>query len=143
MIPVLYMALSAIPLSPNGKLDRRKLPKIIHKTTSSFQSLSKTAEGISKIFADILKVDCPPVKVSFFDLGGTSVEMVQVQSQIYRIYQLDVNIADLFRYVTIDSLATHIDSLSTAQHKNSKIEVVRQTRRNRSGAKLRRKRKAN
>jgi amino acid adenylation domain-containing protein len=110
MVPALWIPLLEIPLTPNGKVDRKQLPA----PTSAKRSVN--AAGVSPrneiesrlavIWGEVLGLDQVGVRDNFFDLGGHSLRLIRVHSKIREIVDYEVAVIDLFRYPTIESLAS-------------------------------------
>ncbi|MBK4993444.1 amino acid adenylation domain-containing protein [Pseudomonas sp. S37] len=75
MVPALFVFLDAIPLTPNGKIDKRALPAPFDDTAG--QPLSPLAEKLSTAWARILQVPRLDARLSFVELGGDSLSFVQ------------------------------------------------------------------
>lgn len=75
MVPALFVFLPAIPLTPNGKVDKRALP--VPFAQSAEQPLSPVAEKLSTAWARILQVAHLDARLSFVELGGDSLSFVQ------------------------------------------------------------------
>lgn len=110
MLPARIVVLDQMPLTPNGKIDRKALPD---PTASTARAPAVAAE--SDIEASIAGIWCealglPEVSVvdNFFDLGGHSLLVVQVQRRIKEAIGRDVAITDVFRFPTIRALAEHL-----------------------------------
>ncbi len=113
MVPPIFIALPAFPLTGNGKVDRQRLPapEIVPQAAPRTAGLTALQQTVLSIYADVLK--CAPVmpERSFFEMGGTSLEVVQVQGTIRERLSLDVPVADLFRYGTAITLGDHLATL--------------------------------
>ncbi|MBH3426476.1 amino acid adenylation domain-containing protein [Pseudomonas alkylphenolica] len=81
MVPALFVFLDAIPLTPNGKIDRRALPAPVDATpagtASTSQTLSPLALKLSEAWANILQVPNVDANLTFVELGGDSLSFVQ------------------------------------------------------------------
>ena len=116
MVPPHVLVLPALPFTPNGKVDRRALPDpraaIPVRTGAAPQStLEKTIAGI---WAEVLGLPGVGVTDNFFDLGGHSLLVVQVQRRLREASGREVSITDMFRLPTVRSLAAHLDGAETA-----------------------------
>jgi aryl carrier-like protein len=107
MVPSAIVVLDALPVSRNGKLDRRALPAPEWSSGEAGQVAPRTdaERTLAGIWAEVLGVARVGVEDNFFELGGDSILSIQVAS---RARQAGVNIMprDLFRYPTVESLAT-------------------------------------
>ena len=110
MVPSIIVAMDKMPLTPNGKIDRKALPAPSIGNVSG--KIEKAGNEIEATVADIWKtaLDIPEVSVTenFFDLGGHSLLVVQVQRLLKEKLRQDVAITDLFRFPTVRGLADHL-----------------------------------
>ncbi|MET0396642.1 MAG: amino acid adenylation domain-containing protein, partial [Longimicrobiaceae bacterium] len=112
MVPSLFVALDAIPLTPNGKTDRDALPAAgaSHAGTEADFAPPGSAmeEIIAGVWSTVLGVERVGVRDHFFELGGTSVRIAAVQRALAARLERPVAIVDLFRYPTVAALAEHL-----------------------------------
>jgi amino acid adenylation domain-containing protein len=114
MIPSVFVSLKTMPLTPNGKVDRRALPKP-DETRPDLQRVfvaprTDTERELSNIWAGLLKVDEVGVHDDFFELGGHSLLATQVVSRMRQIFQIEIPLRGLFESPTVAALAEKIDS---------------------------------
>ena len=108
MVPSAIVALDVLPLLPNGKLDRKALPapERQRQVDESFVAPASALEAaIAAIWKELLGVDTVGVHDNFFDLGGHSLLVIQLQSRLRQVVDHDITVIDLFTYPTIRSLA--------------------------------------
>ncbi len=107
MIPSAVVVLDKIPLTSNNKLDRKKLPD--PDMPDSGKTFVKPGSDLEKkltaIWQEVLNVERIGINDSFFDLGGHSLSIVQVQGRIKEVFNKDINVVDMFKYPTISALA--------------------------------------
>ena len=110
MVPRAVIVLQAFPLTPNGKVDRRALPEIASTVKSRLDTAPESQlEGvISTIWQVVLGMDKVGTSDNFFDLGGHSLLVVQVQRRLRAATGREVSITDMFRLPTIRALAAHL-----------------------------------
>ena len=105
MIPAAFVVLDALPLTANGKLDRRALPAPDAAPRGpAVAPRNATEEAIATVWREVLGLPAVGVKDSFFDLGGHSLLVVQVHRRLAAQFP-ELAIVDLFRYPTISALA--------------------------------------
>ncbi|MCR9212906.1 MAG: LLM class flavin-dependent oxidoreductase [Proteobacteria bacterium] len=110
MTPSQVVALEVMPETPNGKIDRKALPQPKAQSAASTETASSDTEAaISKIWCEALGMSEVGVTDNFFDLGGHSLLVVQVQRRLKELFDKEVAITDMFRFSTIQALAGHID----------------------------------
>ncbi|SCF90041.1 amino acid adenylation domain-containing protein, partial [Streptomyces sp. Ncost-T10-10d] len=109
MIPRNFVLLDTLPLTPQGKLDRRSLPApTTERPTLEAEftpPLPGTEEALAAIWADILGVDRIGRHDNFFDLGGDSIRSIQILGRA-RDNGLTFHLQDLFDHPTLADLAT-------------------------------------
>jgi iturin family lipopeptide synthetase A len=113
MIPFEFVQLEKIPLTSNGKVDRQKLNSSGKKLSTGVEHVAPKSNNeviIAKIWKKVLKLDEVGIYNNFFDLGGTSIDIVHVNSQLKEIFKRDIPIVALYRYTTIDSFSHFLDS---------------------------------
>ncbi|HEY0737424.1 MAG TPA: amino acid adenylation domain-containing protein [Herpetosiphonaceae bacterium] len=112
MLPSAYVLVEALPLSPNGKIDRRALPE--PETTASrgqreFVAPQNAIEReITAIWQNVLQTPQVSVLDNFFELGGNSLLVIQVRAHIQERLGFELSIVDAFRHTTVQTLAAHI-----------------------------------
>ncbi|WP_449417829.1 amino acid adenylation domain-containing protein [Phormidium nigroviride] len=109
MIPSAFVVLDAIPLTPNGKVDKRSLPTenlIRSNSTKFFVSPRNLSElGLVKIWENLLAINSIGVTDNFFELGGHSFLAVRLMAQIYERFGHNLPLSILFENPTIEKLA--------------------------------------
>lgn len=115
MIPQLFMSLSKVPLSVNGKIDRKALPPIPeHKTEPQSRSCrapqGHTEEALATIWCQVLKLESVAATDNFFELGGQSFEAVWIIGLIQEVFATALSIGDIWQHQDLESLARAIDS---------------------------------
>ncbi|HEU5230788.1 MAG TPA: amino acid adenylation domain-containing protein, partial [Ktedonobacteraceae bacterium] len=117
MLPVVFMRLPALPLTPSGKLDKRALPhpSLRHPFEHGSYAAPKTEleQALVTIWQEVLQIDSPGVLDNFFDLGGHSLLLLQLYSKIQERLGYDITVVDLFQYPTIQALATFLSGKSS------------------------------
>lgn len=119
MVPTAFVQLDALPLNPNGKVDRRALPmpeaSALPLTQSFVPPRTSTEIAIAQIWSEILGIEQCGVHDNFFDLGGHSLLATQAVTRIRDRFQLDVSLQDFFQQPTIATMATTIDQVQIVQ----------------------------
>ena len=118
MVPAVYVTLEKFPLTPNGKVDRRALPapqgSRIKSDAKFIAPNGGVEQAVAAIWKDILSVGQFGVDDNFFDLGGHSLQVVQVQNRLSETLGIEVLVLKLFQYPTIRSLARFIGEQQSA-----------------------------
>jgi amino acid adenylation domain-containing protein len=113
MVPSAFVQLSALPVTPNGKLDRATLPAppAVARSGSSEPAAPSTGLewAIAEVWREALQVEAVGVDDNFFDLGGHSLLMIRAHVRLVEVLGREIPIVDLFAYPSIRALARHLD----------------------------------
>jgi acyl carrier protein len=109
----MFVFMDAMPLTPNGKLDRKALPapdRSNCELASGFVApRTLVEEMIAEIWAEVLKLDKLGIDDNFFDLGGHSLKATQVISRVRQTFRIDLPLRVLFEAPTVAELAMRIE----------------------------------
>jgi amino acid adenylation domain-containing protein len=110
MIPALFIPLDSFPLSANGKTDRAALAQreIQVKTTQLELPQSGIEQTVTELWKQILNAPQVGLDDNFFDLGGDSLLLVAVHSNLQKMLHAEIPVTDLFEYTTVRKLAAHL-----------------------------------
>jgi natural product biosynthesis luciferase-like monooxygenase protein len=111
MVPAQVVLLDKMPLTPNGKIDHNALPSpydLAAQAGPMEAASSDIEKTISEVWCAALGVPSVSVTENFFDLGGHSLLVVQVQRDLNERLDQKITITDVFRFSTIRALATHL-----------------------------------
>ncbi|CAH2601473.1 Non-ribosomal peptide synthetase [Rhodovastum atsumiense] len=111
MLPSAIVGLAMMPLTPNGKVDRRALPAPPAGTAASpWQGVTGSPlEGrIRAIWQRVLHTQNVELTDNFFDLGGSSLQLMAVHAELVRHVSPVLDVVTLFRFPTIAGLAAHL-----------------------------------
>ncbi|MEH2094379.1 amino acid adenylation domain-containing protein [Nostoc sp.] len=114
MVPSAYTILEKLPLSANGKIDRSKLQtqkRLLQTSDSYIAPETEIEQTVASVWQKVLELEKVGVNDNFFDVGGDSLLITKVYSQLKEVLpkeMLDISIVDLFKYSTIKSLANHL-----------------------------------
>jgi amino acid adenylation domain-containing protein len=117
MVPSIIVPIAALPLTANGKIDRRALPApaavrptLVERYTAP---RSTTESTLAQVWAEVLRVDRVGIHDNFYALGGDSMRAIQIQAKA-REGGLGLSLEQLMRAQTIAELAAHLDPAPTA-----------------------------
>ncbi len=112
MVPGYFVALKELPYTPNGKVDRKRLPEpegISMGTGVEYVAPRNATETqLVQLWEEILGRQGIGVKDSFFELGGHSINATQVLSRVASIYKVKVSMQSIFKNPTIENLSEQI-----------------------------------
>ncbi len=116
MVPATWVLQAALPLMPNGKIDRRALPDPDggQDAGRGVAPATPLEETIAGIWRKVLAREQVGVTDNFFDLGGHSLRLVTVQSSLQTALGRPVAITDLFAHPTVRTLAAHLGGTPAA-----------------------------
>jgi amino acid adenylation domain-containing protein len=113
MVPAHFVVLDSIPLSANGKADRRALPepKMERIDDEAFAApRSKTEQMIADIWKELLQISRVGINDSFFDLGGHSLLLPRMLRRLKVDFGKQLSIVNLFQYPTVAALAAFMNT---------------------------------
>jgi len=118
MVPAVFVLLDALPLMPNGKIDRRALPSPDRSRPELDKAFvaprTPTEELLAEIWAQLLDLERVGVHDNFFDLGGHSLLATQVVSRMREAFQVEIPLRRLFEVPTVAGLAESIEAARLA-----------------------------
>ncbi|KUI04643.1 hypothetical protein AU189_19860 [Mycolicibacterium acapulense] len=113
MVPAAVVVVDALPVTVNGKLDKRALPAPDYGDADGYRAPTTAVEEmLAGIYAQVLGLDRVGVDESFFDLGGDSVLAMRLIAAINSSLDVDLGVRTLFDTPTVSQLAPQIDSAS-------------------------------
>ncbi|MDX3629212.1 amino acid adenylation domain-containing protein [Streptomyces europaeiscabiei] len=110
MLPSAYLTLDALPLTGNGKLDRRALPAPGRAATAvgaHVEARTDAERAMAAVWARVLGLDTVGVRDNFFDLGGDSLRAVGLVGAL-RAAGWETSVRDVFEHRTVERLATAV-----------------------------------
>jgi len=112
MIPSSFVILPALPLTANGKIDRRALPESLplRSDLDNFFTAAETEveKKLTQIWSEVLELDLVGVDDDFFDLGGDSLLAGRIVTRINRDFGTEMTVADFFGLATVAKLSRAI-----------------------------------
>ncbi|HXQ72674.1 MAG TPA: amino acid adenylation domain-containing protein [Pyrinomonadaceae bacterium] len=107
MVPAAFVLLESLPLTKNGKVDRRALPEP-EASQQYVAPRTATEEILAGIWQSLLKVQRVGVNDNFFELGGHSLLATQFASRYREVFQSEFSLRNLFEHPTVAELASLI-----------------------------------
>lgn len=112
MVPAAFVVLTELPLLPNGKLNRRALPrpkKLLSQPEAVYiPPESDLEQTIASIWQEVFNIDRVGIHTNFFDLGGNSLLVTKVRSKLRDALNREIQVIELFKHSTIHSLAKYL-----------------------------------
>jgi len=112
MIPVFFVVMERIPLTSNGKVDRKALPDPLSDESSTAYTAPRNGveNKLVKLWSEVLGLSRKPIGIydNFFELGGHSLKATVLIAKIHKEFEVKVPLAELFENPTISWLSEHI-----------------------------------
>ncbi|TCW37425.1 bacitracin synthase 3 [Laceyella sacchari] len=112
MIPSYFVEMDKIPLTPNGKVDKKALPEPEGRVQTSAEYVAPQTPMetlLAQIWEEVLGVERVGIEDNFFELGGDSIKAIQISARLHQ-QQWQLEMKGLFRHPTIRELAPRITS---------------------------------
>ncbi|TGJ83472.1 hypothetical protein E0Z10_g5290 [Xylaria hypoxylon] len=118
MMPTFFVQMSALPLSPNEKVNRKALPDPIEaiQSQTTIQPTSELEQQIQAIWSDILGHNHIGIEDNFFNIGGDSVRIIRMQTALEKQLRRPVPTPKLFEHYTIKALAVYLAGTGKRNH---------------------------
>jgi amino acid adenylation domain-containing protein len=110
MIPSFFVELERIPLTPNGKLNRKLLPEpgTADLRTPYAAPRDQVEEKLVQLWQEILGIEKTGINDNFFEIGGHSLKAIMLIARINKAFNVKVKLPELFKAPTIHQLSQHI-----------------------------------
>ena len=129
MIPPFFVTLDRIPVTNNGKLDRRALPEPERRGSSEYAApRNDTEEKLVQVFQDVLGIEKISIDDNFFELGGDSIKAIRIVSKA-RELGLVLDNRSLFQQADIRNLSSTIEKVQSDQWEKYQLPVEGKVRR--------------
>ncbi|HVE75604.1 MAG TPA: amino acid adenylation domain-containing protein [Actinomycetota bacterium] len=110
MIPEAIQAITAMPLTPNGKVDKAALPDPARRTAAPSASMTPAQSKVAAAWSEVLGYE-PDLNVKFFEAGGNSLKLVDLLERLQRDFPGVFKLADLFTLNTVTQMAQHAENV--------------------------------
>jgi acyl carrier protein len=128
MIPSAFVVLDKLPLTENGKVDRKALPAPDQSRRDVEQGYlaprTPAEEMVAAIWADVLRLERVGVRDDFFELGGHSLNATQVVSRVRDAFRVELPLRALFETPTVEGLAKTIEGLRRSDRALDAPEIL-------------------
>ena len=113
MVPGRYIVLEELPLTFQGKVDRKSLPdsdqRLANESSEKYAAPQTDIQKvIVNIWQDILRIDKVGIDDNFFDVGGDSLYLTMMITELEKRLGIEIPMTELFRFPTIRSFSNHI-----------------------------------
>lgn len=131
MIPSDWVFLESMPITANGKPNRKALP--IPASNAQHQAsfkppVTEQEKLLAAIWQECLGLAEPPsIESSFFQLGGHSLIATRIVNRVRQATQLELPLASIFDYPTLQALAQHLEQLQTEQQQATQTQNTQQS----------------
>ena len=119
MLPSSFVCLERLPLTPNGKIDRRSLPAADDARTARVEGRvaprTPVEELLTRVWAELLKVEAVGPHEDFFELGGHSLLATQLVSRVRRHFGVELPLGSFFEAPTVAAQAALVEGAMRAE----------------------------
>jgi acyl carrier protein len=133
MIPTYFVQIEHIPLTPNGKINRKALPSPETQGTKLKRTYvapqTELEKSIADIWKNILGVDETGLHDNFFELGGNSLKVMELAAQLGQVLNREIPVVQLFKYQTIDSLSGYLTGMNGSPSLESRSNLIERAKR--------------
>jgi acyl carrier protein len=129
-VPTRILEIERVPLSANGKVDRRALPNP-DEVIRDRDALLGPRTDLERILVGMwstalgLAVEKIGVQDNFFDLGGNSLLLVKVSAMIAKHFSIQLSVTQLFQSPTVESLARLLDGIRDSGYREPELDDAR------------------
>lgn len=112
MLPSYFIGIEAVPLTANGKIDRKALPEpglSVNSGSSYAAPVSKTEAELVQIWQEVLEVERVGIHDSFFELGGHSLTATVLASRVHKAFGAELTLREVFGNQTVSQMAAIVD----------------------------------
>jgi amino acid adenylation domain-containing protein len=133
MIPSSFVLLEALPTTPTGKVDRGRLP-LTDRTRPALDAVfvrprSECERSLTIIWQDVLHIDKIGIDDNFFDLGGNSLRLAEVNLKLHTVFEKDISLVEMFALPTVRTLAEYFtqpeDKLAKLEKSHDRAKIRR------------------
>ncbi|MDO9107146.1 MAG: amino acid adenylation domain-containing protein [Methylovulum sp.] len=127
MLPAAFIFLEHLPLSANGKLDRKNLPAPDAETalkTSDCTASTATETKLAELWAALLNIPQADKQANFFDLGGHSLLAIELLFTIQQTFNTELTLVDLFEHPTLAEQAQLLDGDGATEPQQQRLSEL-------------------
>jgi amino acid adenylation domain-containing protein len=128
MLPSDFVILDAMPLTPNGKVDRRALPapdgRKPEDETAFVAPEMPIQHELARIWADLLHLERVGIRDNFFESGGHSLLAMQMLARVQAKFAVKISVPALFKHPTVEGLAELVETAIVERSDSARVDQV-------------------
>jgi len=137
MIPSYFIEVERIPINASGKVDLNRLPKPLSKPKKEriLKPKNDTEKEVLNIWKNVLKKENISTNQSIYDAGGDSLSIINIISQVYSKYNVELPLSDISEIDTIKKMALYIEKnrdKTEKKHKNDQVVLIKKPEKSKS-----------
>ena len=141
MVPSAFVMLNKMPLTANNKIDHKALPDPDQSRPeldkAYVQPQNETERVIARVWQDVLNLEKVGIYDNFFDIGGSSLSIIQVNKRLKSLFNRDIAVVEMFKYATIHALSQYLSQsqesvVSVASKIRNRVSQQKQARKQRN-----------
>ncbi|WNG47516.1 amino acid adenylation domain-containing protein [Archangium minus] len=128
MVPAAFVVMNALPLSSNGKVERRALPapsSSLEESRAHAPPRTRTEELLCGLFARLLRLERVGIHDDFFSLGGHSLLATRLVARVHETFGVELPLRAFFDAPTVARLAEQLDTLQHRPHEHGAVPPLR------------------
>jgi len=130
MIPARFVMVPALPLAPNGKVDRKALERLEGQPLPFGEEYRAPRTRLEcelvEIWQTVLRREQVGIEDNFFEVGGDSIQLAIVHARVVKAAGRDLPITDLFAHPSIRSLAGHLEAGAPGNQDDARTRALKQ-----------------
>ncbi|MCY8499542.1 amino acid adenylation domain-containing protein [Bacillus atrophaeus] len=127
MVPSYFVQLEHMPLTSNGKINRKALPApeaSLQQTAEYVPAGNEIESKLTALWQEVLGISHAGIKHNFFDLGGNSIRAAALAARIHKELDVNLSLKDIFKFPTIEQLAAM--ALRTEKNRYASIPAAKE-----------------
>ena len=126
MVPQYFIKLDSLPYTPNGKVDRKKLPmpNVENLNKEIVLPRNTTDELLINLLKELLHIENISIEDNFFELGGDSLTAINLCTKIYSEFNVQLFVKDILENPVISDLSDLLSSKGIKSSTNNKIKII-------------------
>ncbi|HLP47788.1 MAG TPA: amino acid adenylation domain-containing protein [Candidatus Kapabacteria bacterium] len=116
MIPSYFVSLEKMPITPGGKVDKKVLAAIVPDMNTGKEFVPAQTDlqkNIVGIWQEVLELPSVSIMDNFFDLGGNSLKLINLNSKLNETLGMNIPVVEMFKYTTIEAFVNFLENKNT------------------------------